>query len=294
VVAGVVMNTILAVLIFYVFMFISGFRAELPLIGNPHFFFANQQRTSDIYVVEVAKNSPAEKAKITPFSRIVFVNGKKIVSSQQFSNLIRENKGKEITMEWEDYQSKKHYQATLTPRVNPPKGEGALGVVFAPQETVILTYDTPVQKTFSGIIHPANLMAYNFTAMASLIDLSVKEKNVAPISQGVSGPIGIFSYVGLIINQPDYQKRVLDLLNLAGLLSISLAFFNVLPIPGLDGGRLFFIIIEAIIGRKVNQKVEGYAHAVGMVVLMGLILLVSIKDISQLKAVNDFFGQFFK
>jgi len=68
---------------------------------------------------------------------------------------------------------------------------------------------------------------------------------------------------------------------LAGLLSISLAFFNVLPIPGLDGGRLFFIIIEAVFRRKVSPRIEGYAHAVGMVLLIALIILVTFKDIGQ-------------
>ena len=78
------------------------------------------------------------------------------------------------------------------------------------------------------------------------------------------------------------KEKALQLLNLAGLLSISLAFFNVLPIPGLDGGRLFFILIEAVTRKKVNEKVEGYAHAVGMILLIGLIILVTFKDIGQL------------
>jgi regulator of sigma E protease len=55
----------------------------------------------------------------------------------------------------------------------------------------------------------------------------------------------------------------------------------VLPIPGLDGGRLFFLLIEAVTRRKVNPKIEGYIHAVGMAFLILLLLLVTIKDINQ-------------
>jgi regulator of sigma E protease len=74
----------------------------------------------------------------------------------------------------------------------------------------------------------------------------------------------------------------MQLLNLTGLLSLSLAFFNVLPIPALDGGRLFFILIEGITRRKVSPRFEAMAHTIGMAVLLTLILLVTFKDIFQL------------
>ena len=65
-------------------------------------------------------------------------------------------------------------------------------------------------------------------------------------------------------------------------MSISLAFFNVLPIPALDGGRLFFILIEAITGKKVNQKIESTTHAIGMIILLTLMALITFKDIAKL------------
>lgn len=282
VIAGVVMNTLLAVVIYYAFMIIGGFKTELPLLGQHQFFLVNQQVKTDIIVSDVNQNSPAAKAGITPLSRILSVNGQKVTTMEAFSGFIKAQEGKEVMIEWQDTQTQKKYKATLIPRVNPPKNEGAIGVVFFPMETVSLSYDTPVQRALSGFTHPANLMAYNFTILQQLVGVSVKEKTVEPISQGVSGPVGIFSLVGTIVDIPDAKERILQLLNLAGLLSISLAFFNVLPIPGLDGGRLFFILIEAVTRRKVNQKFEGYAHAIGMILLIGLILLVTFKDIGQL------------
>lgn len=281
VIAGVIMNALLAVVIYYAFMFIGNFKAELPLLGQHTFFMTNQQEKTEIIISEVAKNSPAQKAGLTKFSRIVSINGQKVTTLEQFATIVKENKGKSIVLEWQDTQTQKIARAEVTPRVNPPKNEGALGVGFFPLKSVTLSYDTPVQRAFSGFTHPANLMAYNFSVMGSLINVSVKEKTVEPISQGVSGPVGIFSLVGTIVDIPDAKERALQILNLAGLLSISLAFFNVLPIPGLDGGRLFFILIEAVTRRKVNQKVEGYAHAIGMMLLIALILLVTLKDINQ-------------
>jgi regulator of sigma E protease len=281
VIAGVVMNAFLAVVIYYAFMLLANFKTELPLLSPHTFFMANQQEKTDIIISDVSKNSPAEKAGLTKFTRILSVNGQKATTLEQFSTIVRENKGKPILLEWQDVQTQKISRAEVTPRVNPPKDEGALGVGFFPLKTITLSYDTPVQRALSGFTHPANLMAYNFSVMGSLVNVSVKEKTVEPISQGVSGPVGIFSLVGTIVDIPDAKERTMQILNLAGLLSISLAFFNVLPIPGLDGGRLFFIMIEAVTRRKVNQKVEGYAHAIGMMLLIALILLVTLKDINQ-------------
>jgi regulator of sigma E protease len=282
--AGVIMNTLLAVVIYYAFLGGSNFKTELPLIGSHTFFGVNQQLKTDIIISEVAKNSPASKAGLTPFSHVLSINGVKVKSTEEFSKIVRENKGKQVTIEWQDVKTQEIKKSTVTPRVNPPKNEGALGVSFFPVQTVALSYDTPVQKAFSGFIHPANLMVYQFSVINSLIQVSVKEKTVEPLSQSVSGPVGIYSIVGTIIDIPDARERFLQMLNLAGLLSISLAFFNVLPIPGLDGGRFFFIVIEAVTRRKVSQRIEGYAHAVGMILLIGLIILVTFKDI----------GQFFK
>lgn len=282
VIAGIVMNTLLAVVIYYAFLGISNFKTELPLIGQHTFFLVNQKTTSQIVISEVSKDSPAEKLGLKEFSRIISVNGMKVAGMDMFSKIIKDNRGKEIVLEWEDMKSMKKYKGAIIPRSNPPKNQGALGVAFFPVDTVMLSYDTPVQKALSGFTHPANLMTYNFSIMKSLIDLSIKEKNPEPISQGVSGPVGIYSLVGTIIDIPDAKERILQILNLAGILSISLAFFNVLPIPGLDGGRLFFIVIEAVTRRKVDPKIEGYAHMVGMILLIALIMVVTFKDILQL------------
>jgi regulator of sigma E protease len=281
VVAGVVMNVILAVVIYYIFLGLSGFKTQLPMIGNYTFVGANQEVVEAIYIADVAKGSPAEKAGMEFFDQIVSINGQKVKSVQFFTDQIRKNKGKKIELAWKNIRTGKESQATLMPRTNPPKGEGALGVAFQPELTMQVSYDTPVQKAFSGFTHSYNLAAYNVAAIGSLINQSIAEKSVEKVGGAVSGPVGIFKVVESFLAFPDAKQRVLQLLNVAGLLSVSLAFFNILPIPALDGGRLFFILIEGITGRKVNQKFETLAHTVGMIVLLGLIVLITFKDIFQ-------------
>ena len=145
-----------------------------------------------------------------------------------------------------------------------------------------ITYRSPVEKTFN----PVKVITYGaeqtyagatliFDALFKLItgDFSIDD---------LAGPVGIYSLVGTIVQIPDIKERILQILNLAGLLSISLAFFNVLPIPALDGGRLFFILIEAVTRRKVPSRIEGYIHTVGMAALLTLLLLITFQDVTRI------------
>lgn len=282
VVAGVVMNALLAVVIYYIFLGMSGFKTELPLLGEYKFFGVQQNNVAQIIITGVQKGSPAEQADLPVGSRVLSMNGETFNSSQSFTTFIQENKGKPITINWQNLETNEKGQDTIVPRVNPPEGQGALGVSFYPMETAVLSYETPLQKTFSGFTHPANLMAYQFNVLGKIIGVSVKEKSAEPLGGAVAGPVGIYNVVGTFLAIPDAKERFLQLLNLTGLLSLSLAFFNVLPIPALDGGRLFFIIIEAITRKKVSPKFESMAHTIGMAVLLSLILLVTFKDIFQL------------
>lgn len=282
VIAGVVMNAGLAAVIFYVFLFFSGFKVTLPLLNDHAFLFVNQKVTSDVIVTSVAKDSPAEKVGLTSYAKISKVNGKDVPTTKAFTTVINQNKGKEVTIEWEDVRTNKKSQGVLVPRVSPPANQGAIGVAFVPVDTVVLTYDTPTQKILSGIVHPINLMAYNFDVLGQFIRVSIEKKTTEPLSQSISGPVGIYSLVGKLVEIPDIKERALQMLNLAGILSISLAFFNILPIPALDGGRLFFILIEAITRKKVPARFESMTHTVGMIVLLAFLLFVTVNDFQKM------------
>ena len=160
------------------------------------------------------------------------------------------------------------------PRISPPKNEGALGIGLFSLSTAVLNYETPVQKIFSGITHPVNLMAYNLDVMARLVKVSIDAKTTEPLTQGVAGPVGIASLTNQAVS-----LGPIAVLQLAGLLSLNLAFMNVLPIPALDGGRFFFLLIEAVTRKKVRPSVEKWTHTIGFALLIGLIVLITYNDI---------------
>jgi regulator of sigma E protease len=92
--------------------------------------------------------------------------------------------------------------------------------------------------------------------------------------KAVSGPVGVTEAMG------DAAKSGFDtFLYLVIVITINLGVFNLLPIPALDGGRLLFLLIEAIIRRPVNKQVEGYIHFAGMMLLLALMVVVTCKDI---------------
>lgn len=284
VVAGVVMNALLAMVIYYIFLSVANFKTEMPLLTDHKFLFVSQTNRnidpSDTVISAVSQDSPAERARIKTPSEVISVNGQNTRSRKFIIDTINKNRGKEVSLGLRDIKTNKSYTVNVVPRVTPPKKEGAVGIGFLP--VAILSYETPAEKAFSGVSHSINLLLYTFDVMGRLISVSVQEKTAAPVSEGVAGPVGIFSLINTIRQLPDSKEQILGILNLAGILSISLAFFNVLPIPALDGGRLFFILIEGVFRKKISEKIESNAHAIGMAVLLALILLITLRDISRI------------
>ncbi len=278
VVAGVFMNLLLAWVLFWIILAFSGFKAEIPVAPNtsPQFIGANTSKENLIIIGNIAKGSPAEKAGIKAGDRVIALNDNFIKNRDELVTETRAKAGQVVKLTLSDIDKTNYKNVEVTPRQNPPKGEGALGVGIESQELVTLEYRSTLQKILSGPVHSLNLITYSYQVLASLISTSVAEKDFSPVSQTVAGPVGITSLLGYIL---DIKDPIIPYLTFLAMLSLNLAVINVLPFPGLDGGRLLFLVIEAITRKKVNATVEKYVHTVGLVVLIGLIILVTISDI---------------
>lgn len=116
-------------------------------------------------------------------------------------------------------------------------------------------------------------------AVATVQGVGAIIAGIIPAREGLQGPVGIVHITGQVASQIP-QVGWGPILFLAGFLSLNLAFFNVLPIPGLDGGRLLFIVIEVLRrGKRISPQREALVHLAGMAVLLLLVLLVTINDI---------------
>jgi regulator of sigma E protease len=103
---------------------------------------------------------------------------------------------------------------------------------------------------------------------------------LTPADAQVTGPVGIAQMVGGAVSATIDTGLWFPILRLSAVLSAALAVTNLLPLPALDGGRLLFILIEAIRGRRVSPEREGMIHMVGFMVLLGLMLLITVRDLS--------------
>lgn len=273
VVAGVVMNFLLAVLVFYIVVFALGFKVNMPLFFEHKFKFVNQSK--QVLIAEVAAKSPAEAAGIKGGDSIVAVDGKEIHTISELQSVVRSSEGKSLTLVLENPVNNKQRAVSVTPTFNEQLKVPALGVGLG--ELVVLNYQTLPQKVFAGFIHTYNTVEYSGKVFGELISFAIKEKNIAPVSEGVSGPVGIAQ-----ITSQAVSMGPISVLQFVGLLSLNLAILNVLPVPALDGGRLFFIIVEAVTRKRVNPTFEKWAHSVGFAILIGLIVLITYNDILKL------------
>lgn len=283
VVAGVFMNLILAITLFYIVLGAQGFKAQvlLPFDITHNFIGANQTNQTALVIDTIDPDSPAQAAGLMQYDRIIATDGQAFSEIEDFRTYIDEMKGKEVTLTVLDMDDKSR-MVKIVPREQIPANQGRLGVRFgAILNTAVLDYSSPMQKTFSGVLQTYNVGVYSGKVFGKVIAQSFKEKNIEKVREGVAGPIGIGRIVGGILDIGG-SKALIGLLEFTALLSLNLAVVNILPFPALDGGRLLFLVIEGITRQKVKPELERIVNTVGMAVLLGLILLITFNDLQKI------------
>ena len=240
--AGAIMNFILAFLLLILLMSVS--------------------RVSTV-VSGVMKDSPAYSSGIQAGDNIVSINGEKLNDGEQLLKSIKQSQG---DLNIELIRDNKPKNIKVNPKLE--NNVRKIGVNFE-EEYNIKNFN--IKKGFKkGISTFLNLtgMLYKFLGMLITGQLGLG---------GVSGPVGVVKEIGNAA-----KTGVANLLFLLAYININLGVFNLLPIPALDGGRAIFILIEMIFGKKISQEKEGYIHMVGLILLLGLITVVTIKDVIKL------------
>lgn len=253
VLAGVIMNFLLAIVLIS-FLFTS---QGVPLPSDK------------VIISEVVPNSPAAVGGLIAEDRIVSINGQKISKTDEFITTTKANRGKEVSLVV--LRNGKEFTVNVTPRLNAPKNEGAMGVAITTIEVKKYTwYEAPIYGTIEAAKFSWMILAGLGTMVSDLVTSGAKP-------EGVAGPIGVAQLTGEAVRAGWFA-----VLWFTALLSLNLAVLNILPIPALDGGRFFFMVIEMITRKKVSPKYEAYAHGVGLVLLLSLMALITILDVTRL------------
>lgn len=222
-------------------------------------------------IQEISLNLPFHKAGIQAGDVITSINGTEIASSADLVDYMETNPldGEAVTIGYS--RDGKAKEAVVTPVVNTHVDIG-------------FSYNLGREKT-----GPLGVIKYGLVEMKYWVKTTVQ--SIVMLFTGkvsvndMSGPIGVVDIIGSTYEQSKSEGALVtwvSMLNMMILLSTNLGIMNLLPLPALDGGRLIFLLIEAIRGKAVNRKAEGIIHFTGLVLLLGLIVYITFHDIVKL------------
>lgn len=256
IIAGVIMNFIVGIVSFAVVYSFLGIPID----------------TENVKVVEVVEGAPASLAGIDKEDIIRKVGDIEITSTNQFAEITAANKGGEIVVTYEKPNGT-YVSDVLVPRLEYPENQGPLGVAITTSDVY---FPQLWKRPFVGIYYGfREAVFWGLAVIGGFIQIIYDLfKGQAP--KDIAGPVGIFA-----ITSQAAQYGTFALINFVGVLSVNLAIFNIIPFPALDGGRLFFLAIEGLIGKRILPKVEAAVHAVGLIILIFVLIAITAHDIQR-------------
>lgn len=246
-----------------IFNFILAFVLSIFIIGNIGY---------DVPVIlGVSEGLPAEEAGLKEGDLITKMNGKNIRLYREFSNYAFFHSGETVVFEYE--RDGKTYETTVTPMLT------EAGYKYGISGSVNYRQKTNALQT----------LKYSAYEVYYWIDMTLQSLNML-VHGGVklddmSGPVGVVEVIGDTYEESRSEGPLyvwLNLLNIAILLTANLGVMNLLPIPALDGGRLVFLVIEAIRRKRVEPELEAKIHFAGLMVLMVLMVVVMFNDVKKI------------
>ncbi|OGN16702.1 MAG: hypothetical protein A3C88_02715 [Candidatus Yanofskybacteria bacterium RIFCSPHIGHO2_02_FULL_50_12] len=263
--AGVAMNVLLAAVFL---MLVNFFGMRIGLSEGDTLGARNLQ----VQLVSVSEGSPAAAAGLQPLDAMAgyYEDGRliRIDSPKELQDIVARHAGEPVV--FQVGRGGDLIEKTITPRVNPPEGQGALGVSLALTGEVSYPWYEAIWRG----IHNAAIITYH-TVLAYYDLLKTLFIHGTLIAE-VSGPIGIATLTG---QAADVGFNYL--LQFVALISINLAVLNVIPFPALDGGRAVLLIVEKLKGSPIPKQAEGMINMIGFYLLIMLMIYVTFKDLSK-------------
>lgn len=230
-------------------------------------------------VITSLMESASYSNQIQPGDRIHKINGQRVYSYQDALLFFERGDGKPITMEL----IRGNERLTVTGVERNVPGINADGEEQLYYGFILTSYDdiTPFYAIRQAAYSSIDYVRLVWMSLGDLISGRAG-------AQDLMGPVGMGSEVNKIVTteEASIMDRLREILNLAGLIAVNLAIVNLLPIPALDGGRIIFLFVSAILvivrKRPLSSKIEGYIHGVTMLLLFGLMFFVLFNDIRRL------------
>lgn len=240
-----------------------------------------------VHVVGTVEGMPAEAAGLESGDHILQVNGKPIRNRAEFTSsvLLNPNKPMELLVD----RSGEHRFVTVTPREVVRENEfgqmvaqSTIGITMAAVQSTERIHYGPVESVIAGVQETGVTIDRTVTMLGRIITGNMSFHTL-------SGPVGVADVsrrvVNLVMDQPEVpmtarlESLFWVLLSLTAAISVGVGFFNLLPLPVLDGGRVVFHAYEAVFGSKMPGQIEAMALRVGVLVLVALVIVITWGDI---------------
>jgi regulator of sigma E protease len=253
--AGSFMNLLTAVLFFSLAMGLGA-----PAAADPE----------NAVVTSVAPGSPAEAVGFQSEDLIVRADDTEILTIVSLQEYTQAHLGEPIVLTVQ--RGDEFLDITVVPRVDPPAGEGPIGIGLAPRTTI--KHYPWHEAIWAGLKQTVTLTGFVFTVPVQVIKGLIPAELARPV-----GPVGVGQLVGDAVQYSLDTGWWFPAMQIMGSLGVALAVTNLLPLPGLDGGRILFVIVEGIRGRRVDPAKEGLVHLIGLALLVALMLFITWQDL---------------
>lgn len=257
-VAGPLMNFVLALVMAVVLMAAVG---EYALVNR---------------IDSVTEGSPAQTAGIEVGDEIVGVDGTRYDTPEEISIAIRDTGERDVLLTVR--RGERTFDALVSKQYDEESSRYLMGVTFG-TERVRMGFLTAVSRSFSYCVELLKTMVQTLGSM-----FTQKE-----VLDSVAGPVGTVSMVTELSRQSfaqSFTEGMTMIVNLLVIISMNLGLMNLLPLPALDGGRAVLLLVETVTGKHLSRRAEAVVHFVGLVVLMGLIVVLTGRDILRIFGVN--------
>jgi regulator of sigma E protease len=253
--AGSLMNLVTAVLFFSLAMGLGA-----PAVADPE----------NAVITSVAPGSPAEAVDLQPGDVILRADDTEILTIRSLQEYTQGHLGQPVVLTVQ--RGEELLEIEVVPRTSPPASEGPIGIGLSPR-TTIKRYVWHEALWFS-VKQTVALVGFIFTVPVQVIQGLIPAELARPV-----GPVGVGQLVGDAVQYSLDTGWWFPTMQIMGSLSVALAVTNLLPLPGLDGGRILFVIVEGIRGRRVDPAKEGLVHLIGMALLVALLLFITWQDL---------------
>ena len=240
----------------------------MPDVDVRYLLGFNRSDADSMKVESLIEGMPLEEAGLQPGDVITSVDGVLTPDGAAYAEYLEENPLSDRPVEITYDRNGTEYSVEITPREYRTPGLG-------------FSYNTGYTEAQG--LEVLKYAALDVKYMIRTTLLSLKELVTGGLGMDdLSGPVGVVDAIGTAYEETKDEGTVImwmNLLNMAVLLSANLGVMNLLPLPALDGGRLVFLLLEAVRRRPVNREVEGMVHFAGLMLLMALMVVVMYNDI---------------